>query len=89
MKIPIHPKYKGNRIIGYQWGNQGKVYLISKYGGEGALNEAQSQGKAIHASSYTNVKKHKRKGKKIKRYQRKNKSKVKSTRFPKDFVKFE
>ncbi len=68
--MPIHPKYKGDRIVGYQWGNHGKVYLISKYGPQGALNKAHIQSRAAHASGYTSVKQHKRKGKKVRKHTR-------------------
>ena len=45
--MPVHPVYRNNQIIGYQWGKSGK-----KYYGKGAKGKAEKQGQAIHASGY-------------------------------------
>jgi len=45
--MPVHPVTKHGRLIGYQWGQHGKVYLVSEHGKQRAFERAAKQGRAI------------------------------------------
>jgi len=50
--MPVHEVLKNGKLIGYQWGNKGKIYLISSYGKEQAKMKANKQGEAAYANGY-------------------------------------
>lgn len=45
--MPVHPVRESGTIVGYQWGQHGKVYR-----GKGAEEKAAKQGAAAHATGY-------------------------------------
>ncbi|MFW9949857.1 MAG: hypothetical protein ACFFKA_07015 [Candidatus Thorarchaeota archaeon] len=45
--MPVHSVRKNGKIVGYQWGNHGKIYR-----GKDARKKAGKQGAAAHASGY-------------------------------------
>lgn len=49
--MPIKEVKKDKKVIGYQWGDSGKLYTIIKYGKKGAFSKAKKQGQAIHANT--------------------------------------
>ena len=51
---PIHKKGKDGvlRLVGYQWGHHGKIYLIRSFGKKGAMLKAHNQGAAAFANGY-------------------------------------
>jgi ATP-dependent DNA ligase len=51
--MPTKPVRKNGRLIGYKWGNSGKLYTVSKYG-KRAKEHADRQASAIYASGYKN-----------------------------------
>ena len=53
--MPVHPvRRKGRdgtlRLIGYQWGSHGKIYLIRSFGKRKAFELARLQGVAVKIS---------------------------------------
>lgn len=52
--MPVRVVTKGGKPIGYQWGTEGKVYLISTYGKARARELAEKQGAAARSSGYMN-----------------------------------
>jgi hypothetical protein len=54
--MPVHPVRSNGKIIGYKWGNTGKLYLVSKYGALRAKMLAYRQGRAIKVSMGTEAK---------------------------------
>ena len=50
--MPVHPVTKHGRIIGYQWGHHGKIYLLSKYTVAKAKELASKQGRAAFANGW-------------------------------------
>lgn len=57
--MPVKPvRRKGKdgviRLIGYQWGNHGKIYQIQRYGKKESYNLARRQGIAIKISQLKN-----------------------------------
>lgn len=48
--IKIRGKDGIRRLVGYQWGNSGKIYLIRSFGKKKAYELAGRQGRAIKAS---------------------------------------
>ena len=40
--MPVNPVYKNGKLVGYKWGEKGKVYKNK--------NDAEKQGRAIKAS---------------------------------------
>lgn len=45
--MPVHPVRESGRVVGYQWGQSGKIYR-----GEDAKEKAQAQGRAAYAGGY-------------------------------------
>jgi len=50
--MPIKEVKTNGKVIGYKWGNSGKVYTFAKYGKKKAYNKALKQAQAIYASGY-------------------------------------
>ena len=48
--MPVHEVRKDGELIGYKFGNTGKLYLVSKYGRIRAKMLAFKQGSAISHS---------------------------------------
>ena len=40
------------KIVGYQYGDHGKLYTVARYGKKGARAKAAKQGRAIQASRH-------------------------------------
>lgn len=45
--MPVHPVRQNGRIVGWQWGNSGKIYR-----GKDAKKKAEEQGRAAYAHGY-------------------------------------
>lgn len=50
--MPTKPIYRNGKLIGYRWGESGKLYPISKFGKKKAKAKADKQARAIYASGY-------------------------------------
>lgn len=47
--MPVREVRRNGVLVGYRWGNSGKLYRIAEYGKDGAYRKALEQGRAIHA----------------------------------------
>lgn len=52
--MPIKEVKKQGKVVGYKYGNSGKLYLVSKFGKCKAKKMAEEQMKAMYASGYKN-----------------------------------
>ena len=50
--MPVHPIYKNKILVGFKWGNHGKLYTVRKYGKAGARKKSLIQQKAIFSSGF-------------------------------------
>ena len=48
--MPVHAVTKGGKVVGFQYGETGKVYPVSKLGKAGAAKKAGQQAAAIKHS---------------------------------------
>lgn len=49
--MPVHAVTKNGKVVGFQYGQSGKVYSVKAYGGKaGAAKKAGQQGAAIEHS---------------------------------------
>lgn len=49
--MPVHPVMKNGKIVGFQYGNTGKVYSVASFGKAGASKKAGQQAAAIEHNS--------------------------------------
>jgi hypothetical protein len=49
--MPVHAVSKGGRVVGFQYGQAGKIYSVGKLGKAGAAKKAGQQAAAIEHNS--------------------------------------
>ena len=70
--MPTKAIRRNGEVVGYRWGNRGKLYTIKEYGSK-AKDMVERQAKAVYASGYKGsvvVKTHKRNGKVVRAHVR-------------------